>query len=440
MLLNLLLACAPEPVAFCQDGPRLRYKQGFEEGLTVWPDEHWAAEDSSSSTGLRLELDRDHPALADYPDNYADWFDFLSTLDGFGLTSGLFFRFDDPLDAAHLEDAFLVALTPEGPLEVPFDARLIDLDTTLLMEPRRALPSGTRVEVIDDEGERVDVGGRIESARDVAGQLDPLDREIPRRLAAWCRRGEALGRPGERGHAGGDRMPHRVDAGLRLLYDEPVEEVTAAAEAEIVHLHEVGAVGGEHDVEHAAAPFHGQVAAVGRRQDDHRLHPRVDAGCGAFHEQPASAPRLAPKQVDLLRPGHPVGDRADGDVGDRVPIGASALGKRAHGEDPRCRKAGGRQGRRLVGSDRHVGGDRDDERVGHGRAVGGLLRHGRDPRMGEPQRGRAGDVLARDRHVERRAGAASHRHCREQPGQRQADRLGRRGRHARREACEQREP
>jgi hypothetical protein len=176
VLLNLLLACAPEPVAFCQDGPRLRYKQGFEEGLTVWPDEHWAAEDSSSSTGLRLELDRDHPALADYPDNYADWFDFLSTLDGFGLTSGLFFRFDDPLDAAHLEDAFLVALTPEGPLEVPFDARLIDLDTTLLMEPRRALPSGTRVVAgLRTDPTQADCAG---PSSYLAELLDPLGRQV----------------------------------------------------------------------------------------------------------------------------------------------------------------------------------------------------------------------------------------------------------------------
>ncbi|MCP4807097.1 MAG: hypothetical protein GY913_26365 [Proteobacteria bacterium] len=140
----LLLACT-QPVDFCQGDVRLRYAEGFEEGLTVYPDDHWTVEDSSTTTGLRVDMSLEDEGLSAQPENYADWFDFVSTLDGFGLSSDLFFRFAGKLDPSVADDVFLIALTDDGPVEYDPQVTFTDVDQTLMLRPRRALPSSTRI-------------------------------------------------------------------------------------------------------------------------------------------------------------------------------------------------------------------------------------------------------------------------------------------------------
>ncbi len=326
MLLTLLLACAPEPVSFCEDGPRLRYRQGFEEGLTVWPDEHWAVSDSGSPTGLRLEFDREHAALVDYPDNYADWFDFLSTLDGFGLTSGLFFRFDEPLGEALLEDLFLVALTEDGPIEVPFDARRIDLDTTILMQPRRALPSATRVVA----GLRTEPGkaGCAGPSSYLAELLDPEGRQVEHPLTR--RYQEAL--------VALDLSPDQI-AAMTVF-------TTQSAHRQSIQVAEI-VQGIEHSLELVGCEVHGAWQRCEARfeaadfRDEERLVPPGGVEIRDHYELPVSiwTPSDQPGPFPIVLCGHGLGgdrDQCDAIVDEVVEQGVAivAIDAVEHGDHP----------------------------------------------------------------------------------------------------------
>ena len=195
-MLALLLGCT-QPVDFCDGDVRLRYEAPFEDGLTVFPDDHWTVEDPGTTTGLRVDMSVDDEGLSEQPSNYADWFEFISTLDGFGLTSGLFFRFAGKLDPAVADDVFLIALTEDGPVEYDPQVTFTDVDQTLLLKPRRALPSNTRViaglktdpadeacaapspylmELLDPQGRKVEhpLTERFQQGLEIAG-LDPSE-------------------------------------------------------------------------------------------------------------------------------------------------------------------------------------------------------------------------------------------------------------------------
>ena len=90
-----LLGCASdeglpllvEPVAFCEG--ELAYVYDPAEELTTWPDDWWTEADPSTSTGLRLHIDPDDPAVSTFPDEYDNLLVDLGSLDGFGLSPEL---------------------------------------------------------------------------------------------------------------------------------------------------------------------------------------------------------------------------------------------------------------------------------------------------------------------------------------------------------------
>lgn len=144
-LLPLLLqGCAPDepaPIAWCESD--VAYSYAPAEALTTFPDDHWTVADSTSSTGLRVALDPDDPALASMPEDYRNLLDQLSTLDGFGLTPALIMMFEEepPADS----EVVLLAEVDGAFVAQDFTLRLLDGGETFHVTPWRPLPPGAEV-------------------------------------------------------------------------------------------------------------------------------------------------------------------------------------------------------------------------------------------------------------------------------------------------------
>ncbi len=151
-----LLACAPdasEPVPFC-DGPvAMLYDPAPDGELTAFPDDFWM-EEADTPTGKRIALRvEDTPMLQAFPDNFVGIFDDLSTLDGWGLTAGIFLRANNVLPELRPEQLRLRADGRDWPLEI----RTTDGGQTLLVRPYFPLPeasTATLVYLTDPQSER----------------------------------------------------------------------------------------------------------------------------------------------------------------------------------------------------------------------------------------------------------------------------------------------
>lgn len=188
----LLLACAdpapaPEPVAFC-DGPvRFRFAPG--EELAVFPDDHWTVP-ADTPTGRRVAIDA--AALPDSDDlgSFVAIYDDLSTLDGWGLTAGMWFQADGPLPPA--PEVRVMAAGEDWPVDVSFT----DDGQTLVLLPRRPLPPATEVTaVVLTDPEAADCLAPAEHTRAL---LDPATPSPPPEAARHQAALAALGEPPER--------------------------------------------------------------------------------------------------------------------------------------------------------------------------------------------------------------------------------------------------
>ncbi len=158
VLAVLLTACPTGPVEppvdpsvdspdWCDDGRAEFALGGRTEPLGAWPDDHWTLP-ADTRTGLRvhLEADQSEGLLADFPPQWGPLFDDLSTLDGWGLTAGVVFRFRFGVNAASVteERVGLVAFTEDGPVEYGVDIVVTDFPDTVILRPRRPLPIGVQ--------------------------------------------------------------------------------------------------------------------------------------------------------------------------------------------------------------------------------------------------------------------------------------------------------
>lgn len=145
----LLLACAPEPepLVFCKGSVAYDYAPDPDGEFTTFPDDFWTVP-GNTSTGLQVAMDPSTMgAFADFPENYLEWFDFLSTLDGFGLNAGIVLQFTAALPVSTIteDDVFLVSLGADGPTWHRPQLTFTDYDRTLILKPRAPLPPGTPV-------------------------------------------------------------------------------------------------------------------------------------------------------------------------------------------------------------------------------------------------------------------------------------------------------
>lgn len=155
-IVTLLTGCPTGPVDppadspdWCDDG-RAEFALSSSRGqpIGVWPDDHWTLP-ADTRTGLRVHLEAEQSAelLAEFPAQWGPLFDDLSTLDGWGLTAGVVFKFRFGIDASSVtEDRVgLVAFTEDGPVEYPLDVVVTDFPDTVIVRPRVPLPIGTQV-------------------------------------------------------------------------------------------------------------------------------------------------------------------------------------------------------------------------------------------------------------------------------------------------------
>ena len=149
LLPALLPGCAADDkadgIAFC-DGPYEMYYDPDPAGkLTAFPDDHWTEADPSAATGLRVAMrTAETPGLDEYPDNFVGIFDDLSTLDGFGLTAGIWMHAWQVLPEIPAEDFHVYADGARWPVSI----RMTDDGSTVLAVPLRPLPEAAEVTAI----------------------------------------------------------------------------------------------------------------------------------------------------------------------------------------------------------------------------------------------------------------------------------------------------
>jgi hypothetical protein len=143
----LLVSCGgdsgPPPVSLIWD-------PGVGE-LGAFPDDSFTVDDPAARTGLRLDLSPQRiPQVAALPDTFQQLFVELGTLDGFGLTAGIFVRFDGALDPSSLSSGPSTAVwgapivLVAGGAPWPYELTLTDEDRTVMLWPMRPLPPASR--------------------------------------------------------------------------------------------------------------------------------------------------------------------------------------------------------------------------------------------------------------------------------------------------------
>ncbi|MSP15704.1 MAG: hypothetical protein EXR73_03655 [Myxococcales bacterium] len=151
--------------------------------LGAFPDDAYTVDDPASRTGLRPDVTPERiPFLATTVPVFQDIFRDLGTLDGFGLTGGIYLRFDGALDKAVLltgestasaeSPVLLVVEGESGPELWPYELEVTDEDMTLLLLPMRPLPPRARVfaavttRVLGADGRAVAAGPAMRAALD----------------------------------------------------------------------------------------------------------------------------------------------------------------------------------------------------------------------------------------------------------------------------------
>lgn len=165
------------------------------DDLHQWPDPTLLREDSSRATGYSLFVDetRFAPLLARFA-GYAPIFtEDLSELDGFGSTSGIFFRFGRAFDADALPNGLSTA-NPDAGIGLAIlgdDVRLVPVETettdggaTLMMRPLRPLPQRTWVVAFVTRALTDAAGGCLEPSEGTAALLADPDARTAEALAA----------------------------------------------------------------------------------------------------------------------------------------------------------------------------------------------------------------------------------------------------------------
>lgn len=156
------------------------------DDLHQWPDPTLLREDSSRATGHSLFFDetRFAPLLTRFA-GYAPIFtEDLSELDGFGSTSGIFFRFGrafdeealpSGLETAEADAGVGLAILGDDPLLVPVETETTDGGATLMMRPLRPLPQRTWVVAFVTRALTDAAGGCLEPSDGTAALLDDPD-------------------------------------------------------------------------------------------------------------------------------------------------------------------------------------------------------------------------------------------------------------------------
>ena len=267
----------------------------------------------------------------------------------------------------------------------------------------------------------VDIGGGEEAAGDIEreGDLRRLLRLVIRLdLVGRGVRGECLGWPRDGADARGRGLLRGGVVALHFAEGETVEMAFATLIGEVVHLDEVGAVGGRGEIDDSAGAVHEEIGALVIRHDDHGRQSRIDSGGGAVDRDALALFALEGVEINRSLCHRGVADGVERQLHRRfdavVRDGAGDLVDGAHGKGAGRGNAEPREDAGFVHTDGRVGGDGDEELVLHRFAVGSGDGFGGDFRGGKLERGDLLDVFPGDRHLDAAAGLAAHRQGREE--------------------------
>ncbi len=158
---------APPPD--CQVTAQQRYDPANSEQLETFPDDLLAPDNSSSPTGRAIATtDANARWVKTLPKLVGAAAPTLQGLSGFAHNAEILFRFDAPMappdnpDYADHKGLHFVALTAEGPKNVPAKVTLLEQGHTLLIRPLRPLAPGTEHAVVMNRHWQVAGGGCAE--------------------------------------------------------------------------------------------------------------------------------------------------------------------------------------------------------------------------------------------------------------------------------------
>ena len=148
----------PPPPTWCEGTTSFLYDPLDGTLLGAFPDDFYTKVDAATPTGLRVDLTTEGaPWIAAVPGTYGDNVAELNDLDGWGTTAGIILRFSASVkdvlptgvDATTGGGAVrLVRLDGDKAVEVPFEVRYTDDDTTALLWPLVPLSPKTQHAVV----------------------------------------------------------------------------------------------------------------------------------------------------------------------------------------------------------------------------------------------------------------------------------------------------
>ena len=140
---------------------------GAPETLTAFPDDLWTVADPSTGTGRRVHIEAgDTPWLAEAPERFANIFNDMNTLDGFGTSAPVFVTFEGAIEAMPEMHAGvkLLDLGDDVAVEVPYEPSLLDDGQTLALWPATPLRGGTPHAVLITDALHAADGGCVAPA------------------------------------------------------------------------------------------------------------------------------------------------------------------------------------------------------------------------------------------------------------------------------------
>ncbi|MEL6177901.1 MAG: hypothetical protein AAFS10_03065, partial [Myxococcota bacterium] len=187
----------PKQPTFEGGGPELRYDPSGGD-LLHYPDDAYTVPDSSTRTGLRVDINAERiPAIDAYPPLLRSVFDGLDTLDGFGTSAGALLSFQGPLDRQTVPSGIATtdpnspvimgALNPEGQfVRIPVEVDFLDDDQSLIVRPMEPLPPSSRAAVglkrgiLGTEGRSIEANALMRSLLQGSPTDTSLDPLVPR--------------------------------------------------------------------------------------------------------------------------------------------------------------------------------------------------------------------------------------------------------------------
>ncbi|HIA02517.1 MAG TPA: hypothetical protein EYN66_11505, partial [Myxococcales bacterium] len=127
---------------WCEGSTRSLYDPLDGHFLGAWPDDYYTYQNSSTSTGLQIDLRNENaPWIKTVPGQFGANVPELNDLDGFGTSAGIFFRMNKAMatlpsgypESVENDALQLWELGQNGAIRVPFQVRTTDDDSTIIL-------------------------------------------------------------------------------------------------------------------------------------------------------------------------------------------------------------------------------------------------------------------------------------------------------------------